>query len=198
MITRFLSYAVTVAVAAAVVGCAGQEKAAQEAVTAAEQGVEALRADGEAVMPAEFQPLAQHLAQAKAQLNERLFDSALATAQAVSTHASELQSALPAKREALIQSWVALAEGVPPLLAAVESQLAGLAKARRLPSGVTKQDVAAAQAAVDSLKQDWNAAEEAQQSGKLSDAVARATAVETKAGEIAAKLKLRMPAGTTE
>lgn len=193
MFAKSLRSATLVAAAALAVACAGQRRPAEDALTAAQQAVAALPADAAALMPDEFAAVRDTLDAARESFAARRYGVATASAQAAGRMAHQLQRAATAKKDELTRSWTAMSDSLPGLLTALESQVDQLAKARRLPAGVSKAAVTEARAAVDSLEQEWTRATTAYTSGKLGDAVALGTSVKSRAATVITKLKIQTP-----
>jgi len=66
---------------------------------------------------------------------------------------------------------------------AIQSRVDKLSKERHLPKGVTKDNVAAAKAALDSMKSAWSDASNAASSGDFTTALSKAQAVKDQATE---------------
>lgn len=66
-----------------------------------------------------------------------------------------------------------------------------LSRTKKLPRGVTKDSLAAAKTAVDSMKSSWADAANASSSGDYTTAMAKAEAVKSKAAEIMKSLDMK-------
>ena len=93
---------------------------------------------------------------------------------AIKAAAEKLAAAQAAAEEAMKADWTLLASAVPSAITAVDSRVSMLAKSKKLPAGVTKDALTAAQNSLASAKTLWGEAASAQTAGKLGDAVAAA------------------------
>lgn len=136
--------------------------------------------------PAKYIP--GELADVRAQLDalqrvydERRFDEVLERAPAVAAAARALAPSAAARAAELDRTlraeWAVLIEAVPAELAAVAERFDRLATRRRLPSGVTRDDVTAAKGRLRDALALWDRARQEAEAGRLPEAVTLANQI---------------------
>ena len=176
----------------ALAACANLQEPAKKVLADVEATVTATSADAEQYVPDQYAAVKQKLADMKAAFDKQDYKTVIEGGPALMTEAKGLADAAAAKKrevlEALNSQWTAVAAQVPQTLSAIEARLATIKKAHKLPKGVTKDAVAAANAGLADLKSSWADATSAFGSGNLQGALDKAKAVKAKADEIAAQL----------
>ena len=192
----------------ALAGCANQKEPAQKAIASIEAAVAAVGADAQSLIPDALKAVNDQLAELKAKFDKQDYAAVLAAAPALLTQAQGLvaakdtamreaaakaAAAQQAAEDALKASWAMLVDAVPAAIAAVDSQIATLTKAKKLPANVTKDALAAAQTSLADAKSLWTQATGAQSAGKWDDAVASAQQAKEKVGAAMAGLGMTSP-----
>lgn len=176
----------------ALVACANQMEPAKKAIADVEAAVAAAGADAQTYVPDLLGGVNQKLADLKAAYDRKDYKAVLAGAPAVLTEAQGLAGAAAAKKQeitaALGAQWTGFSTDLPQQVAAIESRLGMLNKSRKLPDGVTKDTLAAANAGLDEAKRMWGEATSAFAAGDLQKAVDTANGVKAKANELMAAL----------
>lgn len=174
-----------------VVGCANQKAPAEQAVAGAETALAAVRDDAQKYVPDQLQAVDSQLAALKASLAKGDYKAVLTGAPTLNSAISSLKDAADAKKadaEAALgkakDAWGPLGAEVPKMVDAIQSRVTALSKSHHLPKGVTKDGLASAKSAVDSLKTMWSDASNAAASGDFTTAVSKGQAVKDKAAEI--------------
>ncbi len=183
--------------------CTDANKApAEAAVTAAESAGTAITEEVATYAPEQAKAFRDGLASAKTALAKQDYKTARTTAEALPTKVTQAVSAAAAKREELAKESAQAAESAKKAYqdrsSALSKQLDGLkkhvaklAKAKRLPKGVTKAAVSKAREALAAIEKGVAKAE----AQAASDAAAATAAVEDlgrKAAELAESLKLKL------
>ena len=176
----------------ALAACANLQEPAKKVLADVEATVTATSADAEQYVPDQYAAVKQKLADMKAAFDKQDYKTVIEGGPALMTEAKGLADAAAAKKrevlEALNTQWTAVAAQVPQTLTAIEARLATFKKTHKLPKGVTKDAVAAANAGLADLKSSWADATSAFGAGNLQGALDKAKAVKAKADEIAAQL----------
>ncbi|HSN14569.1 MAG TPA: hypothetical protein VLT61_08045 [Anaeromyxobacteraceae bacterium] len=188
--TRTLKHALAVIPFLLSVACTNPDKLpAETAIKAAEAAAAAVTAEVEKLAPDQAKAFQEGLASAKAAVAKQDFKAARAAAEPLVAKAQEAVAAARAKAEELKK---AATEGVTKVgekITALQTHLAELGKAKKLPEGVTKEAVAKAKESVTELEAGLGKAREQ----AATDAAGAATALKdlaAKATETAASLKM--------
>lgn len=180
--------------AVAVMACGdGGKAAAETAMSALESAYEAVKADGAKYVPDQAKSIDDAMAAVKETFGKGEYMQALTDAQGLAAKVTELGSAITAKQGELTKAWEGLNAGIPGVVQGVQKQVETLSKARRLPTGVTKEAVEAAKTAVPALSASWDEAAAAFKSANLTDALAKAQTVKAKAIDVMTSLGMTIP-----
>ena len=191
MTTRVFASAAWVLAAATLVGCS-PERPAQQAIQAAEQALAAAPAEAERYLGADYTAVTDHIAEAKAALEAKNYQGALEHAKLATEGTGGFAAAIEAKKAQFTESWSSMSKDLPAAVTAIEQRVTDLGKMRRLPAGVTKENVAGAQTALSDAKATWTEAMTAYENGNLLDAVTKGTAIQTKMAEVKQMLGMEM------
>ena len=154
------------------VACTDPAKApAQAAIQAGEGAVTALTDEVAKFAPDQVKAVKDTLASAKAAAAKDDWKSALAMAKSLKVDAEQAVVAANAKKEELAKAaaakaaeakaaWEQAQKELPGKIDALKKKIAGLAKAKKLPAGVTKADVAKAKDGVTAIEAGYKAAGE--------------------------------------
>lgn len=190
MIKRMLTLATAVSLAAA---CASQKAPADAAIKAAQGAFDAVRGEAQSLVPDQAKAVSDALAGAQDAFTKGDYQAALTAAQDASGKATALAQAVAAKKDELAKSWAEMSGSLPGMVEAISAKVAELSKARRLPKGMDKETVENAKAGLEMMQAAWGEAGAAASAGNVMDAVAKATTVKEKAGEVMAMLGMPMP-----
>jgi hypothetical protein len=157
---------------------------AEQALKAADAALEAARPEVEKYVPAEWQALSGAAAAAKSQLEQGNYKEALVSAQGLVPKIQTAVTAAQDKKKGLMTGFEAMKGSLPGMLDVVSKQLAAYAAMKKLPAGIDKGAVAAAQAELPSLTQNWASALTAFDGGDMIKAVDTAFQVKAKVEEL--------------
>ncbi len=179
-----------------IMACGGKDKGPAElAIKAAEEAVSAAKTEAGKIVPDEVAKLESALASAKDKLSSGKFKEALAEAQELVAKAKEVIEAANAKKNELTATWTNLSQGLPRMVAAVESRLDILSQAKSLPANLTAEVLEETKGGLATAKADWTKAQENFNSGNLGEAVSVANSVKEKIIKTMETLGLPVPAG---
>lgn len=189
-----LAALVALVMAVTFVACGdGGKAAAETAMSALETAYNAVKEDGAKYVPDQAKSIDDAMTAVKDTLAKGEFTKALTDVQGLSAKVTELAPAIAAKKAELTKAWEGLSAGMPGVVQGLQTQLETLSKARRLPTGVTKEALEAAKGAVPALSTSWEDAAAAFKSANLTDALAKAQSVKVKAVELMTSLGMTVP-----
>jgi hypothetical protein len=172
--------------------CANQMQPAQQALGQIDAAVQAVSADAAKYVPNQLEDVTKKLADLRAAFDKKDYKAVLAGAPAVLAEAKGLADAAAAKKteymNALTGDWTNLSAALPQAVAAIESRVGILSKSRKLPDGISKDTLAAAQTGLDQAKTAWGEATAAFGAGNVEEAVTKAKAIKARADEIMSSL----------
>jgi hypothetical protein len=172
-----------IAVAVAVtLACNTAKAPAEAALKAAEDAVNAARAQVEKMAPDDFKSLSDDLAAAKDLFAKGDYKGALAAAQAIPAKVSEVVAKANAKKEELAKAWAAASGDATKAVGDLKARLDELASTKKLPKGLTADTVKAAGDTLAAAGQSLSDATAAATAGNVSEAIAKAGDAKTKAG----------------
>ncbi|MBP7342827.1 MAG: hypothetical protein PHG54_11985 [Smithellaceae bacterium] len=175
-------------------GEAGKEPA-QLAIKAAEEAVGAAKTEAGKIIPDEVAQLENALASVKEKLSGGKYKEALTDAQALVAKAKEVVASAQSKKDELTKQWTELSQGLPKMVAAVESRVNILSQAKKLPANLTAEAFEETKSGLAAAKADWAKAQESFSSGNLAEAISAANSVKEKAVKAMETLGLPVPAG---
>lgn len=174
--------------AGALVGCMNQKAPAEQAVAAAETSLGAIRDEAQKYAPEQLQAVDAQVTAMKDNLNKGNYPAVLNASKDVNSSISGLKDLAASKKAeadaALAKAkdaWGPMSSDVPKMVDAIQTRVDKLGKERHLPKGVTKDSVASAKSALDSMKSAWSDASNAAASGDYSTAVSKAQTVKDQA-----------------
>lgn len=190
---------------ASLIACASEKRPAEEAIKAAEDALEAVRAEVAEVVPDQVKTVEDEIASLKARFERGEYTEVIAAAAETTSKANGLAVAAEARKaeleaeakkemEALTTVWEEMSEGLPKMVAALEGRVDALSKAKQLPANVEKAAVEEARAGLATISEAWAEAQEAFKGGKIEEAVNKATMVKEKTAELMTKLGMQAPA----
>jgi predicted small lipoprotein YifL len=189
----FTSLALAAAIAALTTACS-QKGPAEEALKAADAAVTAAKGSVEKFVPDQWKALNDSLKDAKDKFGKGDYPAALTAAQAIAPKAQDAIKAAAAKKEEFTKTWTDLSGSVPNALKATEDKVGALAAMKKLPKGIDKAKVEAAQANLADTKKTWDEATAAAKAGDVTTAVAKAKPLKEKAADIDKSLEPAAPA----
>ena len=172
----------------ALASCANQKAPAEQAVASAETALSAVRDEAQKYAPDQLHAIDAQLSEMKDNLSKGNYPAVLAAAPSVSSSISGLKDFADNKKAeadaALAKAkdaWGPMSTDVPKMVDAIQSRVDKLSKERHLPKGVTKDSLASAKSALDSMKSAWSDASSAATSGDYTTAVSKAQTVKDQA-----------------
>src|SRR5512134_1141928 len=138
VVKRILSVAVAVVFAVALGACSSAKAPAEQAIKAAEEALNASRAEAMKYIPDQVKSVEDALKAAKDSFAKGDYAGATSAATAVAAKAKDLSSAAGAKKAELTKGWEELNAGMPKAIADIESRIATLSRSRKLPKGLDK------------------------------------------------------------
>jgi len=192
---NILSLAAVVLLALALGACGDKAKApAEMAIKAAEDGLNAARAEAEKYIPDQVKEAEDALKSAKELLAKKDYAAATSAAGTVAAKTKELAVAAAAKKEELTKGWEEQAKLLPNMIAAIKSRVDILSKSKKLPANLDPAKLDGAKSGLAEITKTWEEASAAFKEGALADAAAKAKAVKDKAVEIMNTLGMQVPA----
>lgn len=176
--------------------CSSQKGPAETAMKAAEDALNASKAEAAKYVPDQLKSLEGTLAAAKEKFANKDYKGALADATALIEQAKGLPDAAKAKKEELTAAWKDLSGGLPKMVEAIQSRVAILSKAKKLPTNLTKEGFEEVKSGLTSAKEEWAKAQQSFTSGNIAEAVSAATSVKEKAVKAMETLGLPVPGGS--
>ncbi|HEY1268530.1 MAG TPA: hypothetical protein VGH16_14855 [Candidatus Binatia bacterium] len=174
--------------------CGSAEKGpAEAALKAAEQAIDAASSDVSKYMPEQARALTDGLAAAKEKFNKGDYKAALSEAQALATKAKDATSAVATKKSELAKNWQDMNAGMPRVMEAIQRRVDILSQSKKLPAGITSEQLAQAKSGLAEINSQWTEATAASTNGNLADAVAKGTAAKRKTAEVLAALNMPVP-----
>lgn len=171
---------------------------AELAIKAAEEAVNAAKAEALKFVPDQVTALETALASAKDKLTKGDFKTALTEAQGLVDRAKEVLAAAKAKKDELVKKWTDLIQGLPEMIEAIQSRVDILSQAKELPDNMTAGQLGWTKIGVAALNKDWTKALESFKSGNMADAISIAKSVKKMAVGTMEALGIPVPVGARE
>ena len=178
--------------AAIALGACSQKDPAQEAITAAENALNAVYEEAEKYVPERYAEVKRDLETARAAFKEERYADAIAAVREIPGEAEALANEAAAAKEKRIAEldadWTRLSGTLPNLLAGIGGRLEELGRLRTLPEGMDRQLLDEANAALASARAAWDEAGAARERGDLEAAVGKAKDAEGMAQDLFGRL----------
>ncbi len=182
---------IALAAATALAACS-QKDPAQEAITAAENALNAVYEDAAKYVPERYAEVKKDLETARAAFKEERYPDAIAAVRNVPAEAETLaQEAAAAKAKRIAElnaEWARMSGTLPDVLAGIGGRLEELGKLRKRPEGMDRQLLDEAGAALASARSAWEEAGAAQARDDLETAVSKARDAEGMAQDLVGRL----------
>ena len=188
---RIVKYAYIALLAAMVVACARDKEPAEAAIKAAGQAIDQIRGEASRYAPDQLKQLEDALKSAQDAFAKKDYKAALDAASTLSAKAQDVAKAAAAKKAELTKSWEDLNAGIPQMMDALKSRLDILSKAKKLPAGLDKDQLAALTSGYDEAAKQFQAAKDAAGAGDLNKAIEAGQAIKQKGMEMATALGLK-------
>jgi hypothetical protein len=170
------------------VGCIDQKGPARLAIDAAESAVRTIAADAQKYTPTQYTELTMTLDNLKASYEKGDYHAIVTAAPAVMNQVKAVESAAIAKKDeaeaALKSEWSSLSDNVPSMIAALQSRVDILSKAKKLPATLSTQNFELVKSGLSSMKELWSDASSAFSSGDVESAVHKAKSVQDKGNQL--------------
>jgi hypothetical protein len=167
-----------------VAACARDKEPAEMTLKAAEEALNAVRAEATQYVPDQVKGVEDALKAAKEKFEKKEYTETLNAAKDLAAKAKELGTAAAAKKAELTKSWGEMSANLSKMVEAIQSKIDALAKMKKLPKDMDKAKVEGAKAGFAEITKTWAEAENAFKGGTLSEALSKAKAVQDKATEI--------------
>ena len=174
-----------------VAGCQNQRAPAQQAVAAADSALTNVRDAAMHYDKDQLQAVDAQLQSAKDSLAKGDYKGVLAGMPALNTAIKNLGDTATAKQQEADaanakakDAWGPMSSDVPKMVDAISSRVDILSKSHHLPKGVTKDSLASAKSAVDSMKSTWGDASSAATAGDYATAVTKGQGVRDQASQV--------------
>jgi hypothetical protein len=176
------------------VACTNQMEPAKYALDNINATLGAVSADAQQYVPDQLASAQSKVAELTASYDKKDYAAVVKSAPAVLAEVNGLTGAVATKKDerlkALGNEWRSLAASVPQSVAAVQTRIDALAKAKRAPKDV---DLGAAKSGLADATSAWENAQSKFKSGSVEDAVAAAKDASDKLASAAGALKLELP-----
>ena len=178
------------------IACASQKGPAEQAIKAAEEAINATKAEAVKYVPDQVKSLESALAAVKDKFTKGDYKAVITEAQALVGKAKGVLDAAKAKKEELTKKWMDLSQELPKMVEAIQSRVDILSQSKKLPATITAEKFAEAKSGLTAAKEEWGKALESFKAGNLTDAISVANSVKEKAVKIMEILGLPVPGGT--
>lgn len=189
---RILSVTAVVLVAFVLGACSGAKVPAEQAIKAAEEALNASKAEAMKYVPDQYKSVEDALKAAKDNFAKGDYTGATSAATSVAAKAKDLVAAAVAKKNELMKGWEEQSAGLPNLIADIKSRIAALSKSKKLPKNLDKAKFESAKSGLDEVSKAWDEASQAFKEGSLADALAKAKNAKAKATEIMSTLGMKV------
>jgi hypothetical protein len=167
-----------------VAACDSAKKTAADATIKGAQTAYAAVADqAKEYVPDQAKDVQASIQSAKDAFDKGDYSAALEASKALPEKVKALATAAAAKKDELTAKWNELSGSMPGLVSAVQTKVDALTKKHKLPAGAADNMAA--------VKQAWGDASSAFQSGKLQDAMTKASEAKTKLTQLQTMLGMK-------
>jgi HEPN domain-containing protein len=163
------------------IACTSYKGPAEQAIKAAEEAINATKAEAVKYVPDQVKSLESALAAVKDKFTKGDYEAAVIEAQSLFGKVKGVAEAAKAKKEELTKNWTDLSQGLPKMVEAIQNRVDVLSKSKKLPANLTSEKFAEAKAGLTAAKEEWAKALESFKSGNLTDAISVANSVKEKA-----------------
>jgi len=175
--------------------CASDKGPAEQAVKAAEEAINSVKAEAVKYVPDQVNSLESTLSALKDKLAKGEYKAVITEAKALGDKAKEVAAAAKAKKDELTKTWTELSQGLPKMVEAIQSRVDILSQSKKLPANLTAEKFEQAKSGLAAAKEEWAKALESFNKGMPAEAIAMANSVKKKAVEVMEILGLPVPAG---
>jgi hypothetical protein len=174
-----------------VAACARDKEPAELGLKAAEEALNAGKAEIGKYVPEQLKGLEAAIKGAKEKMEKKEYTEALNAVKDIPGKVKEAAAAAAAKKAELTKNWEAVSAELPKMVEAIKGKVDALAKTKKLPAGIDKAKLEGAKTGLAEITQGWADADAAFKAGNISDALAKANVLKGKAAEIMASLGIK-------
>lgn len=194
---NLISLVITICVSIVMlIACTSYKGPAEQAIKAAEEAINATKAEAVKYVPDQVKSLESALAEAKDKFTKGEYEAAINEAQSLVGKVKGVVEAAKTKKEELTKNWTDLSQGLPKMVEAIQSRVDILSKSKKLPANLTDEKFAEAKSGLTTAKEEWAKALESFKAGNLTDAVSVANSVKGKTLNIMEILGMSVTADT--
>ena len=175
------------------IGCSGKT-AATAAVATAQTAFDAVKDNAAKVLPEETQKLSDAITAAKTDIDQGKIKEAMDAAKTLPDQVKQLADDAAKKKDELTASWTAMSAELPNAVAAVQTKVDELSKAKKLPAGLDAATFSGIKDSLANAKQMWTDAQAAFTGGNLADAMAKVGTIKQALVDAMTKLGIAVPA----
>jgi len=190
---KILSFAVAALFALSLGACSSAKAPAEQALKAAEDALNAGKADAMKYIPEQVKSAEDALKTAKDAFAKKDYPAATAAANDVAAKVKGFAAAVATKKAELTKAWEAQSQLLPNMIASIKSRVDVLSKSKKLPANLDKAKFEGAKNGLAEIDKAWGEASSAFKEGGLADALAKAKSVKEKAVEIMTTLGMQVP-----
>src|SRR5262245_22352909 len=161
--------------------CSSGKGPAEAAIKSAESAFAAVKDDALKYVPDQAHAVEASLDSARASFNKGDYAAATTAVNDALPKISALAPAVASRKEQYTRQGAELSQGVPKMVAAIQSRVDLLSKSKSLPSGLDRATFDSAKSGVAELSRMWSDTSAQYQSGNVADAVASATVAKDRA-----------------
>lgn len=163
-----------------------QKTGADAAIKAAQAAYAAVADEATQYVPDQAKDVQQAIQSAKASFDKGDYSAAFEASKGLPDKVKALGTAAAAKKDELTAKWKDMSDSMPKVVAMIQTKVDAMTKSHKLPAGAADNFAAA--------KQAWGDASTAMQSGKLPDAMAKASEAKDKLSQLITLLGIKSPA----
>jgi hypothetical protein len=179
-------------------GCAQQKAPATKALDQVEKSLADVKDDAAKYAPEGLKGVESQLARLKESLDKKEYENVLAGTPQLEKAVGSLEDAVAAgkaqaesARDVAKSEWAALSADVPKMVETIQARVDTLAKSKRLPHGVSKDEVEGAKSVLESMKSMWAEASAEFKSGAAVKAANKAKTVKGMGEELFDRLDIK-------
>jgi len=160
-----------------------RKTAAEAAIQGAQTAYSAVAEQANQYVPDQAKDVQASIQAAKDAYDKGDYSAALEAAKSLPEKIKALGAAAAAKKDELTAKWNEMSSSMPGLVSAVQTKVDALTKSHKLPAGAADNMAA--------VKQAWSDASAAFSSGKLQDAMSKASEAKDKLNQLQSKLGMK-------
>ena len=190
---KILSIATVLLFAISLGACSQAKGPAEAAIKAAEDALNAGKAEAMKYIPDQVKAAEDALKAAKDAFAKGDYSAATTAATNASAKVKDLAAAAAAKKAELTKAWDEQSKLLPNMIDSIKSRVDVLSKSKKLPANLSKEQFEGAKKGLAEIDKTWGEASSAFKGGGMADALAKAKSVKQKAVEIMTTLGMKVP-----